>query len=96
MQTKIIDLSKTIQYNAGDPWFMKVKIKHKPHKKAHWLIRLALGLPARLFPKNWAGWADDRIVSMGLHSTTHLDAPWHYGPVVEGKPAKTIDQVPLE
>ncbi len=30
------------------------------------------------------------------HSKTHLDAPWHYGPFSEGKPAKTVDQVPLE
>lgn len=35
MKTTIIDLSKPIQYNAGDPWFMRVKIKHKPHKKSH-------------------------------------------------------------
>ena len=92
---KIIDLSKTIQYNPGDPFFMKVKIKHKPHRKARWLIRY-LGLPFRLFPKNFIGWADDSIQQMGVHSTTHLDAPWHYAPTSEGKPAKTIDQVPLE
>lgn len=92
---KIIDLSKTIQYNAGDPFFMKVKIKHKPHHKAKWLIRY-LGLPFRLFPKNFIGWADDSIQQMGVHSTTHLDAPWHYAPTSEGKPAKTIDEVPLE
>lgn len=92
---KIIDLSKTIQYNSGDPFFMKVKIKHKPHRKARWLIRY-LGLPFRLFPKNFIGWADDSIQQMGVHSTTHLDAPWHYAPTSEGKPAKTIDQVPLE
>ncbi len=36
------------------------------------------------------------IVTAGTHDTTHLDAPWHYGPTSEGKPAKTIDQVPLE
>ena len=96
MKTTIVDLSKPIQYNAGDPWFMRVKIKHKAHRKSHWLIRLALRLPARLFPKNWTGWADDTIKNMGLHATTHIDAPWHYGPVVEGKPAKTIDQIPLE
>ncbi len=30
------------------------------------------------------------------HSGTHLDAPWHYGPLSEGLPAKTIDQIPLE
>lgn len=92
---KIIDLTKPIQYNDGDPWFMKVKIKHKAHKKAKLLIRY-LGLPARLFPSGFIGWADDMIQKLGVHSTTHLDAPWHYGPTCEGKPAKTIDQIPLE
>ena len=92
---KIIDLSKPIQYNAGDPWFMKVKIKHKAHRSARWLIRL-LGLPFRLFPKGFVGWADDTIQKMGVHSTTHIDAPWHYGPTCAGQPAKTIDQVPLD
>jgi kynurenine formamidase len=92
---KIVDLSKPIQYNSGDPWFMKVKIKHKSHAKSKWLIR-ALGLPFRLFPSKFQGWADDTIQKMGVHSTTHLDAPWHYGPQCEGKKAKTIDEVPLE
>ena len=92
---KIIDLSKPIQYNPGDPSFMKVKIKHKPHKKAKWLLRI-FGLPFRLFPKGFVGWADDSIKKMGVHSTTHIDAPWHYAPTCEGKPAKTIDEVPLD
>ncbi|MBI5417709.1 cyclase family protein [Candidatus Poribacteria bacterium] len=30
------------------------------------------------------------------HSGTHLDAPWHFGPITEGKPSKTIDEIPLE
>lgn len=92
---QIIDLSKPIQYNPNDPWFMKVKIKHKPHRKAKWLIRM-LGLPFKLFPKDFTGWADDTIQKMGVHSTTHIDAPWHYAPTVEGKLAKTIDEMPLE
>ena len=74
---------------------MKVKIKHKPHAKAKWIIRL-FGLPFTLFPKGFIGWADDAIKKMGVHSTTHLDAPYHYGPLSEGKKAKTIDEVPLE
>jgi kynurenine formamidase len=92
---RIVDLTKPIQYNPSDPWFMKVVIKHKPHGKARWLIRL-LGLPFRLFPKDFVGWADDTIEKMGVHATTHLDAPWHYAPTCAGKPAKTIDQVPLD
>lgn len=92
---KIIDLSKTIRYNKTDPWFMKVKIKHKPHRKSRLLIRL-LGLPFKLFPKNFEGWADDTIVKMGVHSTTHIDAPWHYSATTAGQPSKTIEQIPLE
>lgn len=75
---------------------MRIKIKHKAHKKAYWLIRLFLGLPQKLFPSGFKGWADDTIKHMGVHATTHIDAPWHYGPVVEGKKAKTADEIPLD
>lgn len=92
---KIVDLSKPIQFNKSDPWFMKVKIKHKPHRKAKKIIRM-FGLPSKLFPKNFVGWADDTIKKMGVHSTTHLDAPWHYSPTTNGKKSKTIDEIPLE
>ena len=92
---KIIDLSKPIKYNKSDPWFMKVRIKHKPHKKAGLLLRF-LGLPKKMFPKGFKGWADDTIKNMGVHSTTHIDAPWHYSPTVNGKRSKTIDEIPLD
>jgi kynurenine formamidase len=59
------------------------------------LLRV-LGLPKRLFPKNFIGWADDTIKNMGVHSTTHIDSPWHYSPTVNGKKAKTIEEIPLE
>lgn len=94
--TRIVDLSKTIEYKKADPWFMRIKIKHKPHRKAFVLIRYFLKLPAKLFPKDFVGWADDTIKKMGVHSSTHIDAPWHYSPTVAGQPAKTIDQVPLD
>jgi kynurenine formamidase len=93
---KIIDLSKTIKYNEGDPWFMKIRIKHKPHKQAYWLIRLFIGLPKKLFPTNFIGWADDTIKNLGVHASTHIDAPWHYGPTVAGEKAKTVDEIPLD
>ncbi len=92
---KIVDLSKPIQYNPGDPSFMRVTVRHRPHRRARWLLRL-FGLPFRLFPPGFDGWADDTIHKMGVHSTTHLDAPWHYSPRCGGRPARTIDQIPLE
>ena len=92
---KVIDLSKSIAFNRGDPFFMQVKVKHKRHSAAKLLVRL-LGLPYRLFPKDFEGWADDTITKMGVHSTTHIDAPWHYGETSAGAPAETIEKIPLE
>lgn len=94
--TKIVDLSKTIKNYADDPFYMKVKIKNKSHRTSRILIKHFLKLPRAFFPKSFVGWADDTITKMGVHSTTHVDAPWHYSPTVNGKKAKTIDEMPLE
>ncbi len=91
----VVDLSKPIQYNSQDPFFMRVKIKHRPHWMARWTVRF-LGLPFKLMPKDFTGWADDTITKMGVHSTTHIDAPWHYGPESAGKKAASIDEIPLD
>ncbi len=93
---RIVDLSKEIADNRDDPFFMRVKIRHHRHGKARWLVR-ALGLPFRLFPKDFAGWADDTITRMGVHSTTHIDAPWHYGPALsDARRPATVDEMPME
>jgi len=42
------------------------------------------------------GWADDTIQKMGVHATTHIDAPWHYSPTTNGEKSKTIDEIPLD
>ena len=41
------------------------------------------------------GWAIERVEAI-THTGTHVDAPYHYGASSEGKPARTIDEVPLE
>ena len=41
------------------------------------------------------GWAVEEIHAI-THTGTHVDAPYHYGPLSEGKPARRIDEVPLE
>lgn len=92
---RVIDLSRPIEFNRDDPYFMRIRIRHKPHWQARWLVRL-LGLPWRFMPRDFAGWADDTITRMGVHSSTHIDAPWHYGPESAGQRAATIDEIPLE
>jgi kynurenine formamidase len=34
-------------------------------------------------------------LQLDSHAGTHMDAPWHFGPLCEDKTAKTIDEVPL-
>ncbi|MCK4532554.1 cyclase family protein [bacterium] len=61
------------------------------------LIRYCFGINrvrAKDFPDGMGlAWED---MKLGTHTGTHLDAPWHFGPSCDGKPAKTIDEVPLE
>ena len=44
---------------------------------------------------NRLGWGNDTIHT-NAHSSTHVDAPWHYYPTCGDAPARTIDQLPLE
>jgi kynurenine formamidase len=41
------------------------------------------------------GWAVEQIQAI-THTGTHVDAPYHYGATSEGRPARTIDEVPLQ
>jgi kynurenine formamidase len=36
------------------------------------------------------------VVTLPTHMGTHIDAPFHYGPTVQGEMGKTIDELPLE
>ena len=42
------------------------------------------------------GWAMERV-EISTHNGTHLDAPWHYHPTMDGgERASTIDEIPLD
>lgn len=92
---KLIDLSVTLD-NDRDwaPWWARNKVVRQSHAFGSFAVWLVFGLwPSYL--KNKLGWAND-VIKLSTHGTTHLDAPWHYGPMSEGKPAKTIDEIPLD
>ena len=58
-------------------------------------IEALFGVPAGLL-RDGEGWANDEFTQLGTHSTTHVDAPWHYNSTIRGEPAKRIDELPLE
>jgi kynurenine formamidase len=51
--------------------------------------------PEDLVYSGGLGWAVEEVHAI-THTGTHVDAPYHYGPTSEGRPARRIDEVPLE
>jgi kynurenine formamidase len=92
---RFVDLSVPLADDKDwAPWWARVKVKRQGHVFGRRVIRFVLRLPSK-YLQTGLGWANDEI-KLSTHSTTHLDAPWHYAPTSEGLPAKTIDQVPLD
>ncbi len=92
---RIVDLSVTLDNDRSwAPRFARNRVKRQSHRFGKSVIRLLFGLSGK-YLRTGLGWAND-MIELSTHGTTHVDAPWHYGPTSEGQPAKTIDQVPLE
>jgi len=94
---KFIDLSIAIEPGLpSDPPSMVPQVDYQDHKAGARAMTLFFpGLKTEQLPKG-LGWAVEDV-RLSTHSGTHLDAPYHYAPEMdEGKPALTIDQVPLE
>lgn len=87
---RLIDLSVSLKNFTMDP--NEVKITYMNHKETQRSMARSVGLSTDLISPFCA---NDHVITSS-HAGTHVDAPCHFGPMVEGKPAKTIDQVPLE
>ena len=93
---RLIDLSVPLEHNAvSEPTPAQIRyVRHDAEGLQQ--IQQFLGVkPEDLAWSNGLGWAVEEIRAI-THTGTHVDAPYHYGPMSEGKPARTIDQVPLE
>ncbi|WP_230769953.1 cyclase family protein [Sphingomonas sp. Leaf4] len=103
MTRRILDLSIAIDPAVvTDPPFMRPTITRQTHAET-------VAEAAMFFPGITAnamaggqGFAASETLTLSTHNGTHLDAPWHYHPTQDealgdgGKPALTIDEVPLD
>lgn len=88
---KVIDLSVPLEnYSFSQP----PTIQYVDHKEGARFLSAKIGVNPEHFPGGLA--VAFEFVTASTHAATHLDAPYHFGPICEGKLAKTIDQVPLE
>jgi len=92
-----VDLSIAIEDGLpSDPPMMIPKIDYVRHAEgAQQMKDFFPGLSVDQLPDS-LGWAVE-TVHLTSHSGTHFDAPYHYHPTMDkGKPALTIDRIPLE
>ena len=97
MSPRFIDLAIAIENDLpSDPPNMIPKINYVDHKTGAEQMKMFFpGATDEDLPEG-LGWAIEEV-TLTTHSGTHLDAPWHYHPKMDGgSRALTIDEVPLE
>ncbi len=92
MGRRFVDLSDTLVNGKCEP--LPHEIKYIDHAQGAKQAAEHFGLDPSDFPDAKA-WSVE-MVNLCTHSGTHVDAPYHFGPVSGGKPAKTVDEIPLE
>jgi kynurenine formamidase len=93
---RIIDLSAPITPSPPDAApFERIEMKFTAHAEGAAQVQAMLGIPPHLL-RHGEGWAIEEFTRLGTHSVTHVDAPWHYNSTIQGQPAATIDELPLE
>ncbi len=98
MTRRLLDLSITLDPEiVTDPPFMRPSITYKDHAETVGELQMFFpGVTAEQVPGG-LGFAASETLTLTTHNGTHLDAPWHYHPTMDGgKPAMTIDEVPLD
>lgn len=88
---KFIDLSLTIENVPSEP--EPAKIDYISHEEGAEILGKDIDLSKSDFPNGMA--INLERISLTSHTGTHLDAPFHYGPISENKLAKKIDEIPL-
>jgi kynurenine formamidase len=94
--TQIIDLSTGIEHQAvHEPWPPSIRrIRHEV-EGVEWMQRTFGATPDQLEISHGLGPAFEEVTAI-THCGTHVDAPWHYGPISGGAPARTIEECPIE
>ena len=92
---EIVDLSHTIKAHPPEvPDLLRVEIDRVDHAQGAREIEGLFGVPSRLL-RDGEGWTTETL-RLGTHSSTHVDAPWHYNSTIRGERAQTIDELPLD
>ena len=95
-RVEFVDLSVPIRQSPEDTLpALRTDIELSGHAAGAAVIEQLFGVPPEML-RDGEGWANEEFTRFGTHNSTHVDAPWHYNSTIQGKPAQTIDELPLE
>src|ERR1700712_1189011 len=93
---RFVDLSAPIVASPAElPDILRTDVEFSDHAEGARTIETMLGVGPELL-RDGEGWAVDTFLRFGTHNSTHVDAPYHYNSTIDGQPAQTIDELPLE
>jgi kynurenine formamidase len=90
-EVRLVDLSVPLGPSPSE--LLPVEIERIDHRTGGAHLAALLGIEREALPGG-LGWASERISAVS-HVGTHMDAPFHCAPRSAGRPARTIDEVPL-
>jgi kynurenine formamidase len=86
------DLNVPLEDSPSEP--LRLTITYVNHQQSAPAMAQYLGCQVGDLTEG-LGWAIENV-NAGTHTGTHVDAPWHYFPTSQGKPARKIDELPLD
>lgn len=89
---RLVDLS--VPLDDGPSERVPVHIRYVDHRAGAVEMSSVFGARPSDLPDG-LGWAGEELTLI-THAGTHMDAPWHYGPISGGRRARYIAEVPLE
>jgi kynurenine formamidase len=93
---RIVDLSVPIEPSpSSTPDLLRTEVEFSDHAAGAAQIEAMFGVGSELLLRG-EGWAVEVFTRFGTHNSTHVDAPYHYNSTIGGRPAETIDQLPLD
>lgn len=89
---RFVDLSLELDESPSER--LPVVVERIGHAAGARQMSELFGIPVDELPAG-LGWAGEQVC-LATHSGTHMDAPWHYGPVSGAQRAAFISEVPLD
>jgi kynurenine formamidase len=93
---RFVDLSAPIRQDPVDlPDLLRTDIVYTDHAGGARDIEALTGVTPDLL-RDGEGWTVETFTNFGTHSSTHVDAPWHYNSTIGGERAPSVDELPLD